>query len=127
MLSSSKLPKARQDQLSHVDLFVASYDTLKQWAMRFTERDHELAEDLLHDTFLQFTLSRPDLGQIDNLEGYLYVVMRNLHLAQLRRSSRTSLRSLSVVEFDNVDVSFWASDPRGPSDPSLHLPRLSIK
>src|SRR5437660_12768733 len=100
MLRSSKLPVLTQVQPSHVDLFVEHYELLKQWALRFTERDKELAEDLLHDTFLQFTISKPDLGSIQNLEGYLYVVMRNLHLAQLRRTGRTTLRSLTVVEFD---------------------------
>src|SRR5947208_1804407 len=112
MVKSQKKPALIEVRHTHVDLFVENYAMLRQWAMRFTERDNELAEDLLHDAFLQFTISKPDLDSIQNLEGYLYVMMRNLHLAQLRRAGRTSLRSLSVVEFDNVDVSFWASDPR---------------
>lgn len=112
MLKSPLKTDLRQVPATHVDLFVENYDLLKQWAMRFTEHDHELAEDLLHDAFIQFTLSKPDLESIQNLEGYLFIVMRNLHLSQMRRATRTPLRALSVVEFDTVDVSFWASDPR---------------
>lgn len=73
---------------------------------------HELAEDMLHDFFLHFTVSKPDLSLVENLEGYLYVVMRNLHLSQVRRATRTPFRALSIVEFDTVDVGLWASDPR---------------
>ncbi len=96
---------------THVELFVENYDTLRRWAAHFTESGQD-AEDLLHDTFIQFTLGKPDLNSIQNLEGYLYILMRNLHLSQLRRATRLPVRSLSVVEFDTADVSFWASDPR---------------
>lgn len=88
------------------------YDQLRGWALKFTDRDQSLSEDLLHDTFIHFTLSRPDLGSIDNLEGFLYVVMRNLHLSQMRKATRTPFRAMSVVDFDTVDVGVWASDPR---------------
>ncbi len=36
--------------------------------------------------------------------------MRNLHLSQLRKATRTPLRAMSVVEFDTEDVGVWASD-----------------
>jgi RNA polymerase sigma factor (sigma-70 family) len=112
MLRSFKKPALSLVPPTHTDLFVENYDQLKGWALHFTERDQELAEDLLHDTFIQFTLNRPDLATIENLEGYLYIMMRNLHLSQIRRNGRAPMRSLSVVEFDTADVSFWASDPR---------------
>ncbi len=112
MLRSPKKLVLIQPQPTHVDIFVELYAQLKGWALQFTEHDHELAEDLLHDAFIQFTLSKPDLNSIQNLEGFLYIVMRNLHLSQMRRASRTPFRSFAVVEYDTVDMSFWASDPR---------------
>src|SRR5262245_32806305 len=110
MLNSPKKSVLTEVPPTHEAVFVEQYDTLHRWALQFTERDPELAEDLLHDTFIHFTLSRPDLVPIENLEGYLYVVMRNLHLSQLRKATRTPLRAMSVVEFDTVDVGFWAND-----------------
>jgi DNA-directed RNA polymerase specialized sigma24 family protein len=95
MLPSPKMPALTQVPLTHVDLYVEFYDRLRQWATRFAENDHEMAEDLLHDTFIQFTLSKPDLSSIQNLDGYLYTVMRNLHLSQIRRSGRNALRRLT--------------------------------
>ena len=111
MLRGAKNVKLQIAQ-THEALFAENYDLLLTWAFQFTERDRELAEDLLHDTFIHFTLTRPDISTIENLEGFLYVVMRNLHLSQLRKATRTPLRTMSVVEFDTVDVGFWASDPR---------------
>jgi RNA polymerase sigma factor (sigma-70 family) len=112
MLKSPTKPALISAEASHTDIFVQNYDLLKGWALQFTGRDKDLAEDLLHDTFIHFTLSRPDLASIENLEGYLFIVMRNLHLSQLRRATRSPFRSYSAVEYDTADMSFWASDPR---------------
>lgn len=41
----------------HADLFLERYERLRARALQLTERDYERAEDLLHDAFIQFTLS----------------------------------------------------------------------
>ena len=73
MLTGPKKLAVMQTQPTHVDLFVEYYELLKHWALQFTEHNRELAEDLLHDTFIQFTLSTPDLDAIQNLEGILEI------------------------------------------------------
>jgi len=70
----------------HEELFLERYGRLRACALQLTENDREQAEDLVHDTYVQFTLARPDLNAIGNLNGYLYTMMRNLHVSQLRRS-----------------------------------------
>jgi DNA-directed RNA polymerase specialized sigma24 family protein len=70
-----------------------------------TEYRQELAEDLLHDVFVQFTLARPDLEAIQNLDGYLFVTLRNMHLSHIRRHAKTPANPKLVVEFDSADVS----------------------
>jgi RNA polymerase sigma factor (sigma-70 family) len=112
MLKSPKKVESVHAQPTHVDLFVEHYDQLRRWALQLSEHDPGRAEDLLHDFFLHFTTSKPDLDTIQNLAGYLYVVMRNLHLSQVRRATRMPVRSLTVVEYDTVELGFWASDPR---------------
>jgi len=57
MLKSLKMTELSRVERTHVDIFVENYEQLKGWALKFTERDLELAEDLLHDTFIQFTTS----------------------------------------------------------------------
>jgi hypothetical protein len=51
------------------DVFIERYDRLLAWSLQMTERDRVLAEDLLHDLFIQFTLNELDLKQIANLDG----------------------------------------------------------
>ena len=80
--------------ISHEDLFIERYERLMSWAMRLTERNRDQAEDLVHDAFVQFTFTRPNLEVINNLDGYLYGILRNLRLLQMRRASRSPLRPL---------------------------------
>ena len=43
---------------------------------------------MVHDAYIQFTFTQPDLKAIGNLNGYLYTMLRNLHLSQVRRLER---------------------------------------
>lgn len=74
---------------SHDDLFMARYQRLAAWALRLTGGQHHAAEDLVHDAFIQFTLKQPNLAVIENLDDYLFVMLRNLHISQARRASQT--------------------------------------
>src|SRR4051794_40508261 len=101
---------------SYEDLFIQRYERLLAWALRLTERDRGRAEDLVHDTFIQFTLSRPDLGAIENLDGYLRVMMRNMHLSQVRRSARLRENpaplQLSLIDHDSAEIGLRAVEER---------------
>src|SRR5215470_7933621 len=106
MLNLRPIPRAGEN------IFVEKYDRLHAWALQITERDQELAEDLLHDVFIQFTLNEPDLNKISNLDGYLYSMLRNLHLAKIRRETRNTLEQLSIVEYDSAEVGLRTVDLR---------------
>ena len=97
---------------SHADLLIDRYQRLRAWALQLTEHDPERAQELLQDFFVHFTVSHPELDSIQDLDSYLFVVMRNLHLSHVRSASRTSQRVLSIVEFDSAEVGLWAADTR---------------
>lgn len=99
---------------SHEDIFIERYDRLMGWTLRLTQ-NQEKAEDLLHDAFIHFTLARPDLGAIQNLEGYLYAIVRNLHLSQVRRDARHAVTQLSLIDFDSAEMGLRSIDPRAQS------------
>ena len=96
----------------HEEVFLGRYARLHAWALQLTENDRERAEDLVHDAFIQFTLARPDLDSIQNMNGYLYRLLRNLHLSQVRRFQRRQFRTLSVVDYDSAELGLRAADPR---------------
>src|SRR6266540_1436560 len=97
---------------SHDDLFIERYARLFKWSLRLTDNNRELAEDLVHDAFIQFTFTHPDLQGIHDLDSYLYGMLRNLHLSQVRRATRNRLQPLSVVEYESVETGLRAIDPR---------------
>jgi RNA polymerase sigma factor (sigma-70 family) len=108
MLQPSKISPGFEQ---HEELFLERYKRLRACALQLTENDRGQAEDLLHDTYIQFTLTRPDLNAIGNLSAYLYTMMRNLHVSQLRRSLRRQHRTLSIVDYDSVELGLRAADP----------------
>src|SRR5947199_1637672 len=101
-----------RDFEAHEEVFLARYGKLRSWALQLTEHDRERAEDLVHDAYIQFTFAQPDLDAINNLNGYLYSLLRNLHLSQLRRSTRRQHRTISIVDYDSAEIGLRAADPR---------------
>ena len=93
---------------THEDLFIERYRRLLGVSLKLTGHNREQAEDLLHDAFIQFTLNRPDIDNIQNLEGYLYAMLRNMHLSNLRRTGRSQGHPVSLVEYDSAEVALLA-------------------
>ncbi|HEY2974598.1 MAG TPA: sigma-70 family RNA polymerase sigma factor [Pyrinomonadaceae bacterium] len=101
-------PRAISPAASHEEIFAQRYRWLMGWALRLTNHDREQAEDLVHDTFVQFMISRPDLGAIgNNIEGYLYAMLRNMHVSQVRRALR--IRETAFPIDDILSISETAS------------------
>ncbi len=95
---------------SHEDLFLERYERLLVWALQVSGQDRSTARDLVHDAFIQFTFTRPDLHRIDNLDAYLYGMLRHLYLSSLRRATRHALQPLSIIEYDSAAAGLRAFD-----------------
>src|SRR6185436_7998637 len=106
------LSKVVPDSEGHEQVFLERYPKLRCWALQLTEGDREQAEDLVHTAYVQFNLIRPELNAIVNLDGYLYRMLRNLHLSQVRRSLRAQHRGLSIIDYDSAEIGLRAADPR---------------
>ncbi len=105
-----KLAKAEsQESFSHEEVFIQQYDSLIVHAFRLTDHDREAAEDLVLEAFVQFTFSRPEPHSIKNLEGYLYGMLRNLRLMDLRRAANRTA-PLALIDYDSVDIGLRARD-----------------
>src|SRR5918911_4195007 len=87
----------RKTEITPEELFIRSYGQLLGWSLHLTAGDRTAAEDLLHDVYILFSLHRPDISSIDNLEGYLYTMLRNLHISRLRRAGAPPLKKLSRI------------------------------
>jgi DNA-directed RNA polymerase specialized sigma24 family protein len=106
------VPKSSDLAASHDDLFMARYERLVGWALRLTEGQRPAAEDLVHDAFIQFTLKQPNLAVIQNLDDYLYVMLRNLHISQARRLSQAPNIHLAISDYDTAQMGLRLVDPQ---------------
>lgn len=93
----------RKTEITPEELFIRHYGQLLGWSLHLTGGDRAAAEDLLHDVYILFSLHRPDLSSIANLQGYLYTMIRNLHISRLRRAARSPLKQLSAIDFDSAE------------------------
>jgi RNA polymerase sigma factor (sigma-70 family) len=97
---------------NHEEIFLARYNRLLKWATKLTRPDHELAKDLVQDAFIQFTGTAGDLIAINNIDNYLFGVLRNTYLSHRRRSSRQLQEQLTDLEFDPTKTLQLSVDPR---------------
>ncbi len=88
------------------------YERLLGWALQISDQDRARAEDLVHDTFIQFTLSQPALDNLYNVDGYLYTMLRNMNLSQIRRTVRLRDAAPSLADFDSAELGIRTIDPR---------------
>lgn len=87
---------------NHEEIFISLYSRLRGWAIQIARQDKALAEDLLHDAFIQFISSQPELQKIINREAYLYGLIRNLHLSHIRKKVRRDKHTPSIIDFETL-------------------------
>ena len=82
------------------ELFLQRYDAAFKWALHIAKRDHELAEDLVHNFYLQFVkiFRNGKTVKIDNFDSYVYVSLRNLYVSHLRKNIRQREREFSIID-----------------------------
>ncbi len=82
------------------ELFLQRYDAAFKWALHIAKRDHQLAEDLVHNFYLQFKKIFRDgkTVNIASFDNYMYVSMRNLYVSHLRKSNRQREREFSIID-----------------------------
>ncbi len=88
------------------------YSRLLDWSLRITDGDVQLAEDLVHDAFIQFSLSRPALHDIRDLDAYLYVVLRNINVSRVRRVNHLQKLTLTAADYDSAEIALRSVNPR---------------
>src|ERR1700754_2717478 len=93
-------------------LFTERYETLLEWALQLTHQQRDSAEDLVQDAFVQFMLARTRLEEIENLDGYLRRLLRNMHFSRTTRlTQRLRDDALSIADYDTVLLGWTAIEP----------------
>lgn len=111
-------------QPSRQEVFLERYSSMLTWAKTLTKGDAEMTEDIIQDAYIQFTLNAPPIDEIQNLDGYLYVLLKNLCLANFRRSGRNRLTQLSIFEYDSAEFAFSRLDYRDQENAREELQKI---
>ncbi len=103
---------AAQPEEKREQLFTERYESLLAWALRLTNQQRDAAEDLVQDAFVQWVLARTKLEEIENIEGYLRRMLRNMHVSRMSRSAQHLHESaLSVADYDSFRLGWTAIEP----------------
>ena len=100
------------------------YGQLVEWGTLLTRGDEGKAQDLVHDFCLHFTVTKPDLNGILNLDGYLYRSLRHIYLSGLAQSSREALRFVNTAEFDSIRLALTPGHTGDPLQRQNDLRRI---
>lgn len=111
----------RRDAKPKERLFLEHYAWLVERALGMTQGQAALAEDLVHDAFVQFLGKEIDLAGVGDIRWYLHGILRNLHLLHIRRSSRHPVHQFSLFDHDSalVGLRAWNSAEQLQSADSL--------
>jgi RNA polymerase sigma factor (sigma-70 family) len=103
---------AAQSEPTREQLFTERYEIMLGWALRLTNQQRDAAEDLVQDAFVQFMLARTQLEEIENINGYLRRLLRNMHLSRVTRvSQRLQDTALSIADYDTLRLGWTAIEP----------------
>ncbi len=91
-------------------IFSSRYSSLLEWATFITQGSKQVAEDLVHDAYVLFTMPTSDPGDIRNVDGYLYTILKHLHRSSLKRFQRYPMESLSLIDYDSSLKSLMAAE-----------------
>ena len=95
------------------DLLESYYGRFLEWGSLLARGDAGMAHDIVHELCLHFTLAKPDLSQVENLDGYLYTCLRHIYLSMLDRSSREATHLVSIAEYDSIYFAVRSTSPEG--------------
>lgn len=75
---------ASGDEMAFRQLFEAYHPNIYTTALRITN-DENIAQDVVQDTFLKVWINRLQLTTVDNFEGWLYTIARNITFNILKK------------------------------------------
>jgi len=124
-----RLKPQRRQQAEPVDvdiehLLKSHHRQLLAWGKNLTRGDVSEAQNIVQELCLYFLLKRPDLSDVENVEGYLYTCLRHICLSSLARASRETTHFVSVADFDSFDTAIISRRSGDPLERQNDLRRI---
>ncbi len=116
-MTNKKIPDARtiaelqhriaefDDAVAYKSLFFHFFLPLKNFSFAIV-KSGQTAEEVVSDVFMEIWARRKKLLEIDNLQMYMYVSVRNASLRKLQQSKK-----IATLPLDDLKVEFTSPDP----------------
>ncbi|MEO6723392.1 MAG: RNA polymerase sigma-70 factor [Ferruginibacter sp.] len=102
---------ASDDKEAYEKLFYHFYDSLYRFASSLL--NHEVvADEIVSDVFVNIWRNRNQMNEIENLQTYLYVAVRNLCTRYLSRNKKTNHLSLHTLNDDHLSSPYQTPEER---------------
>jgi DNA-directed RNA polymerase specialized sigma24 family protein len=106
------IPNPIRGKRTNEELFFEYYPQILEWASQLAHLDRADAEDLVQDFYIQVKCINMSLAEVDEIEPYLFKILRNLHYTRLRRKGRSPISEISIAEYDSLERGLVAVDRR---------------
>ena len=100
-----------------VDLIEAEIPRLRRYA-RYLAREADRADDLVQECLMRAITKVDSWTPGTNLRAWLFVILRNCHINEIRRGQRTSLMSDTGNDYDVVPT---------PASQESHISLLEVR
>ena len=119
-------PGENSEQSFREQTFTERYANLRVWAMYLTHHE-STADDLVHDLYVQWMLGRTKLEEIENIDGYLRTMLRNMHFSRLSRAAQCLQETaLSIADYDSSQLGWTAIEPPRRLQASEELHQICV-
>jgi RNA polymerase sigma factor (sigma-70 family) len=98
----------RLDPSSPADFLQERYTEVFGWCRQITGDDVQEAEDLIQDAFVLLLHAKTSPEELRNTQGYIYVILRNLHRSRYERERRHI--PLEILDYDCARLGLSVTD-----------------
>ncbi|HEX4959175.1 MAG TPA: RNA polymerase sigma-70 factor [Lacibacter sp.] len=93
-----------EDELAYKQLFFLLFSSLTRFSAAII-KSKEQAEEIVSDVFIQLWINRKHLQEIEDLQLYLFIAVKNNSVQKLRQTEKKKTISLDdlAVEMDSLD------------------------
>lgn len=112
------------NETAFTDLFDLYRSRIYTTALRLT-RNEWAAEEILQDTFIKIWKIRDTLNNIDNFDGWLFTVARNITFNALKRTEREKLNHNKLVQ-ESITLFYPGADLEMQAKEFQHLVNQAI-
>jgi RNA polymerase sigma factor (sigma-70 family) len=90
------------------DFLRERYAEVYGWCLQITGNEVQEAEDLIQDAFILLSHAKTSAEDLRNPEGYIYVILRNLHRSRYERERRHI--PLEILDYDCARLGLSVTD-----------------